>query len=261
MKVKQSITKYVLALSVAVLAVIACIGFTACNMGVAAESIAFNETEVMLESKGTHSLTYTVQPENATVKVKVSDETIVKYEEGTLTALTAGETTVIVYSTVDDTVYSECAVTVNTPSGYSAYTNRNCKFVYPSSWIRQTTPGTEVAYFDMNTSSNVNLTSEKKNNAYFNAKASDFQNTITTTYRLMGFSVTFTDCTVSKDKYLGYNRVHVVYDYSVSGLGSIHQEQMVLNSGDKTYVLTVTDNSSGAQNRIATIFSEFVGIK
>jgi len=232
-----------------------------------AESITFSKTTVALESKGTQELICTVQPADAPVKTEISDKTVVKYEQNTLTALTAGTATVKVYSTVDETVYAECTVTVAAPEGYTAYAaaNVDCKFVYPSSWEVQPAYGLLAAYIDMSTSSNVNLTSEYKNNTYFTASADTFKNALIESYESVNLTATISKCTVEKSDYLGYTRVHVVCDYSVSGNlanGSFHQEQMILNSGTKTYVLTVTHKAQSInQSQTDTILSEFVGLK
>ena len=233
---------------------------------VKAESITLSETAVTLDSKGTQALTCTVVPQDAKVKTEISDKTVVKYENGTLTALTAGTATVKVYSEVDNSVYAECAVTVNAPEGYKVYTSADCKFVYPSSWSKTSVSGTIVAYASASGTSNVNLTAETKNNTYFTASSDKFKNVIISTYKSIGYTATFTNCTVDKTNYAGYERVHVVYDYSVSSgasnLGTFHQEQMILNSGTKTYVLTVTYSANSYdKNQPDTIFSEFVGLK
>ncbi len=227
-----------------------------------AESITFSVSAVALKSKGTQELICTVLPADAAVQTEISDKTVVKYEQNTLTALTAGTATVKVYSTVDETVYAECTVTVAAPEGYTAYASADFKLVYPSSWVKQNMSGMLLYYVDASNSSNMNMTSSPKTNAYYTATADTFKNNIIDTYKSLGYTATFTNCTVDKSDYLGYTRVHVVYDYSVSSLGSIHQEQMVLNSGTKTYVLTVTNNSNSInQAQTDTILSEFVGLK
>lgn len=250
--------KFILSLTMIILTFVACAAFSACGdgdgeAGVAAESITFSETTIKFDSGATKELTYTVQPEDATVKIEISDSTVVKYENGTLTALTAGTATVKAYSSVDKSVYSECNVTVNMPSGYVLYTDANCKFAYPSSWTKNTVAGTTVAY--ASGAANVNLTTENKSNAYFSASASMFQSTIETTYKLLNYTVKFNSCTVDKNNYAGYTRVHVVYDYTLNGT-RIYQEQMILNSGNKTCVLTVTGATA---TQTETIFSQFVG--
>ena len=255
--------KFIAVLALTVLTVIACLGFSAC--GVKAESITLSAEEVVLESKATQELVCTLQPENATVKVEITDNSVVAYENNTLTALTAGKATVKVVSTVDESVYAECFVTVKLPEGYTQHTSGDCKFAYPSSWSKYNASGAIVAYRNNNSgSANVNLVSEKKNNAYFKANADTFKNAIKNSLS-SAYSINFTNCTVDKTTYAGYERVHVVYDYTIS-MGAIsstlHQEQMILHSGDKTYILTVTFNVSvHDQDQINTIFSEFAGLK
>ena len=250
--------KFVLALSLAIVTAIACMCFGACEKVIAAESITLSEQTVTLNSKATQTLTYTAQPENATVKVEISDPTVVKYEDDTLTALTAGTATVKVYSTADSSVYAECTVKVNVPEGYKGVgrvglDNHECHYVYPASWVSF---GAEE-YRDMETGSNVNLVSESKNDAYFFVSAETYKKAITDQYEAWGVAVTFTDCKVSRSDYLGFKRVHIVYDYSIATInGAFHQEQMILHSGEYTYILTVT-NATAEQTE--TIFSEFVG--
>lgn len=257
----KTIKKCVSALALVVLTALMCTGLAAC--GVKAESITLSQSEVSLQSKGTQELTYTVQPENAKVKIEISDKTVVKYENNTLTALTAGEATVKVCA-ANGEVYGECAVTVSAPEGYTAYTYSGCKFVYPSSWKKSSAAGT-AANFTGSGNSSVNLVTESKNTAYFRASADTFKNTLVNSYSGMGYTATFTNCTVDKSDYLGYTRVHVVYDYTLSRgtvSAELHQEQMILNSGNNTYILTVSYNASNLdQSQTDTVFSEFVGIK
>ena len=263
MKQRISFNKFIAVLALAVLTVVACFAFSAC--GVKAESITLSEETVVLDSGATQELVCTLQPENATVKVEISDKSVVKYENDTLTALTAGTATVKVVSTVDESVYAECAVTVKLPEGYSQYTSEDCKFAYPSSWSKYSATGAIVAYRNNDSgSANVNLVSEKKNNAYFRASAETFKNAIKNSLS-SAYSINFTNCTVDKTTYAGYERVHVVYDYTIS-MGAIsntlHQEQMILHSGDKTFVLTVTFTTSVYnETQASTIFSEFAGLK
>ncbi len=250
--------KFIIAFVLTIFAALSCFAFTAC--GVKAESIEFNETSVTLESNASQGFKCTVQPENARVKISISDSTVVSYEKGVLTALTAGTAVVKVYSPDDEGIYAECNVTVNTPKNYVSYKNSDCKFVVPSSWSRFTVQGAEVAFRNAANSSNINLVSESKNNSYFTASARKFKNTITEAYEQSGYSVQFTDCKVDKSKYLGYDRVHIVYNYSLSGK-DIHQEQMILTSGEKTYILTLTYDHTPVASQVETIFSEFVGLK
>ena len=263
MKKYSSFYKFTAVLALTVLAVIACLSFAGC--GVKAESITLSENEVVLESKATQELVCTLQPENATVKVEISDKSVVKYENDTLTALTAGTATVKVVSTVDKSVYAECAVTVNLPEDYSQYTSADCKFAYPSSWSKYSATGAIVAYRNNSSgSASVNLVSEKKNNAYFRASAETFKTALKNAYS-SAYSLNFTNCTVDKTTYAGYERVHVVYDYTIS-MGAIsstlHQEQMILHSGAKTFVLTVSFTPGVYDATQAnTIFSEFAGLK
>ena len=263
MKKISYLNKFIAVLALTVLAVAACFSLSAC--GVKAESITLSEEAVVLDSNATHELVCTLQPENATVKVEISDKSVVKYEDNTLTAMTAGTATVKVVSTVDESVYAECAVTVNLPEGYEQYTGDDCKFAYPSSWSKFTASGAIVAYRNNSSgSANVNLVSEKKNNTYFRASAETFKTAIKNSLS-SAYSVNFTNCTVEKTTHAGYDRVRVVYDYTLS-MGAIssvmHQEQMILHSGDKTFILTVTYTSSNYdENQVNTIFSEFAGLK
>ena len=262
MKKRSSLNKLIAVLALTVLAVIACFSFSAC--GVKAESITLSEEEVVLESKATKELVCTLQPENATVKVEISDKSVVKYEDNTLTAMTAGTATVKVVSTVDESVYAECAVTVKLPEGYTQYTSADCKFAYPSTWSKTSATGTIVAYQNAGGSPNVNLVSEKKNNAYFKASAETFKAAIKNGLS-SAYSINFTNCTVEKTTYAGYERVRVVYDYTLSsfaGSSTLHQEQMILHSGDKTFILTATYPANNYdENQLNTIFSEFAGLK
>ncbi|MDE7168058.1 MAG: Ig-like domain-containing protein [Clostridia bacterium] len=262
MKKRSSLNKLIAVLALTVLAVIACLSFSAC--GVKAESITLSAEEVVLESKATQELVCTLQPENATVKVEISDKSVVKYEDNTLTAMSAGTATVKVVSTVDASVYAECAVTVKLPEGYAQYTSADCKFAYPASWTKTSATGVIVAYRNSVNTANINLVSEKKNNTYFRASADTFKNAIKNSLS-SAYSINFTNCTVEKTTHAGYERVRVIYDYTLS-MGAIsntmHQEQMILHSGDKTFILTVTYNASAYdETEVNTVFSEFAGLK
>lgn len=79
---------------------------------------AVSASNVTLEVGDEAQLTYTVTPELAddTFTVTVTDNTIVSYENGKLTALKAGDTTITITSNVTDTVTTTCTVSVVTPT-------------------------------------------------------------------------------------------------------------------------------------------------
>ncbi len=244
-------------------AVAACV-FSACakQKTVPAESIAFSETSYILESRQTLDAVCTTVPENASVKVEISNPTVVAYENGNLTALTFGDATVKVYSASDESIFDTCTVTVKPPEDYIMFSAVGyCKFVYPEGWEKTFYSDTGLTIFtDSVTGANVNFVKENQNDSYFKAPAATFKNALTGSYSSAGYTVTGMQCSVGKETHLGYTRVHVVYDYTLNS-ELMHQEQMILNSGGKTCILTLTFKAAALNKDILnTVFFEFVGL-
>ena len=80
--------------------------------------VTLNKTELSLKVGGSETLTATVSPDNATNKAVTwasSDTTVATVENGTVTAVKAGTTTITV-TTVDSTKTTTCTVTVTSAS-------------------------------------------------------------------------------------------------------------------------------------------------
>jgi len=84
---------------------------------VAVTGVTLDETSITLEVGGTKTLTPTVTPDDATNKTLIwgsRDDTVATVADGVVTAVSPGETTIIV-TTVDGGITAECSVVVNTP--------------------------------------------------------------------------------------------------------------------------------------------------
>lgn len=231
-----------------------------------AKEIKFEETSVSLSWQEARELSYTVTPANAKVEVSVvvSDETVVKYEDGTLTALTAGTATVQLVSPKDGSVYTECAVTVAPSEGYTAYATSDYKMLYPSSWGK-TSSGDMVMWIDLATDSNISIVQEPRNESYWALSIESYKQQIEEAYKMilaaLGESVTFHTATLEPVEYLGQSRLEITLDYTMIGL-RIYQHQIILHAGDSTYTLTMTfveDNTLAADADV--IAAGFVGLR
>lgn len=227
--------------SVMCAALVVCLCFSLAACGVPAESIELSETSLVLESGEEIVLDLTVLPENGRVEYDAPSERLIDHsvKNGKLTikAHSAGTGTFTVRSPDNGDIAASCEITVNAPDGYSVYRKDDVKFVYPSSWSESSFAGAEIVFQNAKGDLNINLTSEKKSNIYFHAKASLFERAIENSYNELGYSVSDILCFVKK--YDDEKAMHVVLDYTLSGV-QMHQEQYIRNSQSKTYILTLT---------------------
>lgn len=216
------------------------------------------------------TLDYTTMPETAADKIKVdwqiSDSHRLSYSNGEFTALTCG-TVKVTANVKGNEATDEIELKVVAPDGFTEYAGTGYKLVRPSNWTAGTL-GTVRTWTAANGTTNMNITTETLNAAYFSAPASSFQTAIESTYGLLGYTVDFAQSvTVKKNKYLGIERVQVNYAYSLTKGGSTstyHQTQMIINNAqaNKSCVLTVTfleeDFDEDAAKLQETIFSQFM---
>ncbi len=240
------------------LALCLCFGLIAC--GVAAESIELSATELVLESGEEAMLDLDVFPENGRIEFVTPSERLIDYtvENGKLIvkAHSAGTGVLTVRSPDNDEISASCAIAVKAPDGYDTYRADDVKFVYPSSWNESSFAGAQTVFQNADGSINLNLVSEKKSKIYFAAKASLFEKTIQNAYKEMGYTVSDVVCFV--EKYENKNAMHVVLDYTLSGV-KMHQEQFIRNSQTKTYILTLTVSRGKLAEELAeTLLNEFV---
>ncbi|MDE5548108.1 MAG: hypothetical protein K2J30_03840 [Clostridia bacterium] len=228
------------------------------KVAVEAEEVKLDQDEITLSSGASTELAYTVTPEDGRVEFEIvsekkASERVFTYavENGTVTiqAKSAGTETLRIRAKSDDTVYADCKVTVELPSGYAAFRKSDVKMVYPSAWTKYPMTGMEMMY--MQGSSNIALTSEKKNTAILSATADTFKATVENTYKALGISITDLKCTV--EKYDDDKAVRVDYKYVLAGVQT-SQVQLIRNSESKTYILTLTN---ATKKQIQTIQNEF----
>lgn len=257
--------KFLLTLTAAIMSVAMCFGIAACSddepedLGVAAESIELSDETVTLDVDGVQAFTYTVVPEDAKVKVEISDKTVVNYENDTLVAVTAGTATVKVYSVADTSVYAECAVTVNVPAGYTAYKANNYKFIYPTGWTKKTMSGVDVLYQNA-IGSSINVVSSSKNDASWSISESNYKTIMTNQYKSLGYTVNSMDVSIKDDTYFGNKRRLVTCDASFTYIGvtvSLHQEQVLLQNSSKSYIMTVSYSSDYDADAVELLISQF----
>ncbi|MDE7453257.1 MAG: hypothetical protein K2N22_02495 [Clostridia bacterium] len=257
--------KWLLALIAAVVAVAVCVGLSACaggnDGGVVAKEITLSETSVTLELDGEKSLTYTVEPAEAEVKIEVSDETVVRYENDKLTAVTVGTATVKVYAEKNSSVYAECAVTVNAPEGFNSVSGASYKFICPESWTKKTMTGVVAYYFNSTTGSNLNLINSAKIDATWTITEEAYTSTLTSSYQQMGYTVNSMQTKITDDTHLGKKRRVITVDSQVKYLGvtmNMHQQQALMQSANYTYTLTLTYVNDYDTEEPDLIISQFV---
>ena len=246
--------KVLFPLFVAAVALCMCL-FAGC--GPAADNIEIADS-LNLVCGETAALEYTVTPEDAKVNVSVSDEKVLTYSDGKVTALTAGKAVIKVADGRNSEVYAECEVTVAPPQGYTAYATEDYKLVYPSGWEKSTN-GVITMFSDKTSENNINISSEKKNNFYWIMTDATYRKALESNFSIMGITVEFKSVKVNVYDYLGSSRVHTSVTYSLAGV-EICQEQTIINSGDKTYLLTTTSNISDAK-MFETLSEQFVSLK
>ena len=240
--------KKLLALVLTAMMLVASLALVACgeNVEVSEIKIVAATTEYTAGKKFT--LDYTVVPEEAKEDVKVnweiSDARRLSYEKGEFTAHTFG--TVKVKATVKGSDASdEIELKINVPSGFKEYSDNGFQLAYPSNWT-STQLGLIQTWFAADNSTNMNVATEPLNATYFKASASDFQSTLTTQLRLLGYTVKFLKPTkLQKDTSLGVKRLRLDYFYSATVSGetlTFYQTQIVMNneSENLSCVLTVT---------------------
>lgn len=249
-----------------------CVALAACDLG--GSSVAIEEIHIVapesteITAGETFTLEYTVVPESAAEKVKVNweidNEQRLSYKKGEFTALTCG-TVKVTASVKGNEATDEIELKVTAPDGFKEYSGTGYQLVHPRSWTTSTVMGIRT-WTAKNGTTNMNISTEDLNESYFTAPASSFQAVIEGTYGLMGADVKFAEpVTLKKDTYLGMARVRVEYNYSITMLGetlSFRQTQMIINSSDTSYLLTVTflveDFDEAAETLQETIFSQFV---
>lgn len=209
-----------------------------CACGPAVESIELSTQTISVKCNQSAELTYTVTPENGSVKVEVSEEKIATYSNGKVTGVTVGTAIVKVYAKGNEEIFQECRVTVAPPLGYAAYSNESYKFVYPTGWTRSSQSGVTI-YKDSTSTKSVNIVSEPKNTAYWTMTPTQYRETLRSQYQILGYAPSFSDVTIKTEKYLGISRVRITAEYTLSGQ-DIYQEQIVQSNDKNTYVLTIT---------------------
>lgn len=231
------------------------------------EKIELSQPAITLESGETCELTYTTTPEGADVMGSPIRPDPAKYEwedvfsfrvndgKVKITALSTGTATLRIRAAADESVYAECTVTVKPPEGYTPYRGDDFKFVYPSTWEATEATGTLAAFKNEN-GTNINVTSEPKNNAYFLATAADFEKIIRQSLALMNITITGLECRVGK--YDSDQAVSVSSEYTVPGVGKYLLTQLIRHSSDKTYVVTLTYMAGETDSELSeTIRKEF----
>ena len=276
--------KFLLTLTAVIMAVAMCFGIAACKddkpssegglieddgddkkgdegeKEVTAESITLSVETVTLDIDGTQALTYTVVPAAAKVKVEISDTTVVKYENDTLTAITAGTATVKVVAVSDASVSAQCAVTVNVPEGYALHKANNYKFIYPENWTKFSSYGAEVAYRESYSGPNMNLISSSKNDPSWTISESSLRSQMKSVYEQLGYTVNSLTVNITDDTHMGGKRRFVAYDLDISVNGvrtQMHQEQVLLQNSSKSYVLTIAYTGSYNADDISLMLSQF----
>lgn len=249
---------------------ITCTAFAACGKVEIDEISITAPASIEIAAGETFKLEYKTVPEEATEKVKVnwkiSDSKRLSYKNGEFTALTCGTVTVTAAVKGSD-VTDEIKLTVTAPAGFSEYSGTGYQLVYPSSWTANKM-GNIQTWTASNGTTNMNISTEALNAAYFTSSASAFQSVIQSTYTLAGYTVNFTKpVKVKKSKYLGVSRVQVDYDYTLTVLGTtstLHQTQMIFNNADANLscVLTLTyrleNYNEAAQELQKTILNQFL---
>lgn len=234
------------------------------NKEITVTSIVIEDKTITLESGGEITLNYNVTPAGGKVQFtlpdgKLLDYTVVSDGVVKIKALTSGTGKFKISATNDASISDECDVTVNPPQGYSHVQTKGTKlkFIYPSTWKNVTAPNTGVVlcYQDpINTSSNINLTSQIKNTEYLNATDQDFKTTLSNTFTNMGYSIVFSKCELQK--YENNTALHVVMEYTLtygSNSAEYHQEQFIRNTSNRTYALTLTFEKDNVDNEYSNM--------
>lgn len=237
---------------------------------IAVSSILIENKTITMESGGEYTINYAVTPANGKVEFTLPngnllDYTVVSVGVVKINAKTSGTGKFKISATNNTNISDECDVTVNPPQGYSQVENNatRLKFVYPSTWKNVTAPNTGVVlcYQDpINTSSNINLTSQIKTTEYLNATAQDFKTTLSNTFTNMGYSIEFSKCELQK--YENNTALHVIMEYTLTyGANSVefHQEQFIRNTSVRTYALTLTFSMDNVNTDYSNILlKEFI---
>lgn len=250
--------KFITGLAACAVALILCSTIVACGDDSSENSVAFVEESVTLDNRQTQELNYSVCPEGSEVKFEISDETVVKYENNTLTALTTGKATVKIILGSDESVYDECEVTVNAPTGFTAYVDGDYKMVYPSDWSKISQSG--MLMFISQTGDNINVVSESKTDVYYNMTADDLVDSLNSSFSQLGYTAEFNSAIRAEERLFGYTRIIFSLDYTLSGVATF-QDMIIFDSGDKTYVCTLTFTEEYDGQLASVIAAELVALK
>ena len=128
------------------------------------------------------------------------------------------------------------------PEGYTTYSNGDISFAYPSAWKKQA--GSVVMLVnESGVGNNITVAYEAKTNMYNTFTVADFNSMMKPAYEAMGMAVK--NPAVSH-KEVGGEKVNVIsYTATVSGK-DIKQTQYIVNAGEYTYVITVTETEADA---------------
>lgn len=252
--------KTLISLLTLMLLLYAVFGLAACGQKIDVESVSFEKKFVSLASKGSEALAYTVLPEKASNKkadVEVADNTVVKYENGTIKAVSSGTTTITV-TTADGNKTDVCTVTVALPEGYSLHENAYMKLIYPTSYFKDSSAaGILFQKSATETLPNFSFTIEDKNLAYNILTASQYKAELETMYSQMGLSATVSTPVITTPKVNNQDCVKVTVESVVAGM-SFYQEMYIIHTSAKTCSLTFTGNSqSQITELVAIILSEY----
>ncbi len=134
--------------------------------------------------------------------------------------------------------------TVTIPEGYIMYDNGSISFVYPQNWSK-TDASVTMLINPTGVGNNITVAYEAKSDIYKTMTVDSFNTTLKPSMDAVGMNVTGVSVE-QKTNALGNSIPTISYTASMSGV-SIKQTLFVIDSGDKNYIVTVTETNADRQ--------------
>jgi len=259
---KRKIFMFVTLLAVAVLSLGT---LTACDEPpappVSVEGVEFETAVINLDRDGTHTLIYTVFPEDADNKAisfsSANSQIVLVSESGVLTAKVAGSAKITI-TTEDGNKTAECTVNVAPPAGYSLYSNSYISLVYPSTYLKQESG--EDAQFQaglVQTTPNFTVITEDKNNIMETTTMEEYKTMLEQMYAVLKITATVSLPVRSTVTFNDISCTKITMATTISGV-TINQEQYIIQTSTKTVNITFTLSASDSRNFIDVVLGELL---
>ncbi len=159
-----------------------------------------------------------------------------KTEEVTTAATTEATTAETTAATTAAATTAAATTGVVIPDDYTLYKNNDISFAYPEGWVK--TDASVVTIQNTENSNNITVAYEAKTDIYKNMTVDSFNNTIKPVYDSLGMAVS--NVKVSHKTNNGIEITVISHNTTVNST-TMKQTQYILNSGSRTYTVTVTE--------------------